>query len=181
MADKAIVSHSILNAIGQAIIDKGGATSPMLPQEMAAKIEAIPSGGDEMFRKYIDKTLTRVNLAEILGYDAPTPVYEGSQRQFQSQRLMTDFYGPMYNMANYAFDTCFGLVNVTMRNITKSSNAGIPPPNSLKHLTLTAMTAGGIISGYAAQLAYFNTDTIVHCTDKDVRYIDGAWVAVERS
>lgn len=46
MADKAIVSHSVLNAIGQAIIAKGGASGPMLPQEMPSCIRAIEGGGD---------------------------------------------------------------------------------------------------------------------------------------
>ena len=45
MADKAVVTQTTLDAIGQAIIDKGGATEPMTPAQMPAAIQAIPSGG----------------------------------------------------------------------------------------------------------------------------------------
>lgn len=44
MADKAVVTQSTLDAIGQAIIDKGGATESMTPAQMPAAIAAIPSG-----------------------------------------------------------------------------------------------------------------------------------------
>ena len=45
MADKAVVTQTTLDAIGQAIIDKGGATEAMTPAQMPAAILAIPSGG----------------------------------------------------------------------------------------------------------------------------------------
>ena len=45
MADKAVVTQTTLDAIGQAIIDKGGATEPMTPAQMPAAIQSIPSGG----------------------------------------------------------------------------------------------------------------------------------------
>lgn len=45
MATKAVVDNATLDAIGQAIITKGGATAPMKPSEMPAAIAAIPSGG----------------------------------------------------------------------------------------------------------------------------------------
>lgn len=44
MADKAVVTQTTLDAIGQAIIDKGGATAPMTPAQMPSAIAAIPSG-----------------------------------------------------------------------------------------------------------------------------------------
>ena len=44
MADKAVVTQSTLDAIGQAIIDKGGATEPMTPAQMPAAIASIPTG-----------------------------------------------------------------------------------------------------------------------------------------
>ena len=44
MADKAVVTQTTLDAIGQAIIDKGGATEAMTPAQMPAAILAIPSG-----------------------------------------------------------------------------------------------------------------------------------------
>ena len=44
MADKAVVTQTTLDAIGQAIIDKGGATEAMTPAQMPAAIQAIPSG-----------------------------------------------------------------------------------------------------------------------------------------
>ena len=44
MADKAVVTQSTLDAIGQAIIDKGGATEAMTPAQMPAAIQSIPSG-----------------------------------------------------------------------------------------------------------------------------------------
>ena len=44
MADKAVVTQSTLDAIGQAIISKGGATAPMTPAQMAESIAKIPSG-----------------------------------------------------------------------------------------------------------------------------------------
>lgn len=44
MADKAVVTQTTLDAIGQAIIDKGGATEPMTPAQMPAAIQSIPSG-----------------------------------------------------------------------------------------------------------------------------------------
>ena len=44
MADKAVVTQSTLDAIGQAIIAKGGSTEPMTPAQMPAAIQAIPSG-----------------------------------------------------------------------------------------------------------------------------------------
>ena len=44
MADKAVVKQTTLDAIGQAIIDKGGATEAMTPAQMPAAIQAIPSG-----------------------------------------------------------------------------------------------------------------------------------------
>ena len=43
MADKAVVTQSSLDAIGQAIIDKGGATEPMTPAQMPTAIQSIPS------------------------------------------------------------------------------------------------------------------------------------------
>ena len=46
MADKAVVTQTTLDAIGQAIIDKGGATEPMTPAQMPAAIQSIPSGGE---------------------------------------------------------------------------------------------------------------------------------------
>ena len=48
MADKAVVTQSTLDAIGQAIIAKGGATAPMTPAQMPAAIQSIPSGGDDI-------------------------------------------------------------------------------------------------------------------------------------
>ena len=48
MADKAVVTQTTLDAIGQAIIDKGGATAPMTPAQMPAAIQSIPSGGDDI-------------------------------------------------------------------------------------------------------------------------------------
>ena len=50
MADKAVVTQTTLDAIGQAIIAKGGATAPMTPAQMPAAIAAIPSGGDGWVR-----------------------------------------------------------------------------------------------------------------------------------
>lgn len=44
MADKAVVTQSTLDAIGQAIIAKGGSTEPMTPAQMPAAIRSIPSG-----------------------------------------------------------------------------------------------------------------------------------------
>ena len=44
MADKAVVTQTTLDAIGQAIIDKGGATEAMTPAQMPAAIQSIPSG-----------------------------------------------------------------------------------------------------------------------------------------
>lgn len=44
MADKAVVTQSTLDAIGQAIIAKGGATAAMTPAQMPAAIASIPSG-----------------------------------------------------------------------------------------------------------------------------------------
>ena len=43
MADKAVVTQTTLDAIGQAIIDKGGATEAMTPAQMPAAIQSIPS------------------------------------------------------------------------------------------------------------------------------------------
>ena len=44
MADKALVTQSTLDAIGHAIISKGGASAPMTPAQMAESIAKIPSG-----------------------------------------------------------------------------------------------------------------------------------------
>ena len=44
MADKAVVTQTTLDAIGQAIIDKGGATEAMTPAQMPAAIASIPTG-----------------------------------------------------------------------------------------------------------------------------------------
>ena len=49
MADKAVVMQTTLDAIGQAIIDKGGATEAMTPAQMPAAIAAIPSGGEPLY------------------------------------------------------------------------------------------------------------------------------------
>ena len=55
MADKAVVTQSTLDAIGQAIISKGGATESMTPAQMPAAIAAIPSGeADEPEEKDIN-------------------------------------------------------------------------------------------------------------------------------
>ena len=48
MADKAVVTQTTLDAIGKAIIDKGGATAAMTPAQMPAAIRSIPSGGDDI-------------------------------------------------------------------------------------------------------------------------------------
>lgn len=71
MSDKAILSHSILNSIGQAIIDKGGASAPMLPSEMAAAIEAIPTG-DPYHNEQWDPPSWMPNLRKILAEDTVT-------------------------------------------------------------------------------------------------------------
>ena len=47
MADKAVVTQTTLDAIGQAIIDKGGAMEAMTPAQMPAAIQAIPSGDED--------------------------------------------------------------------------------------------------------------------------------------
>lgn len=44
MADKAVISNSILNDTAAAIQEKDGDLTPMLPQEMPARIRAIPQG-----------------------------------------------------------------------------------------------------------------------------------------
>ena len=48
MADKAVVTQTTLDAIGQAIIDKCGATAAMTPAQMPDAIKSIPSGGDDI-------------------------------------------------------------------------------------------------------------------------------------
>lgn len=45
--EKAVITQSHLTDIANAIIAKGGASSPLLPSQMAAAIEAIPTGGGE--------------------------------------------------------------------------------------------------------------------------------------
>lgn len=45
VTEKAVITQSYLTDIANAIIEKGGATAPMKPSEMAEKIAAIPSGG----------------------------------------------------------------------------------------------------------------------------------------
>ena len=46
---KALITESHLTDIANAIIAKGGATGPMLPSQMAAAIEAIKTGGGDMY------------------------------------------------------------------------------------------------------------------------------------
>lgn len=48
---KVAIETATLDAIGQAIITKGGAVAPMKPSEMPAAIAAIPSGGIEEYPK----------------------------------------------------------------------------------------------------------------------------------
>lgn len=67
MADKAVVTQSTLDAIGQAIISKGGATAPMTPAQMPAAIQSIPSYG-----KYWTKPDDWPDIKAILNADDPT-------------------------------------------------------------------------------------------------------------
>ena len=54
MTDKAVVTQTTLDEIGQAIIAKGGATAAMTPAQMPAAIQAIPSGGGKRGDYYTD-------------------------------------------------------------------------------------------------------------------------------
>lgn len=54
MKEKALISNSVLNAIGQAIISKGGSSGPMFPREMPAAIQAITPQSSEITGKSFD-------------------------------------------------------------------------------------------------------------------------------
>lgn len=83
MASKSVVNTSTLNAIGQAIIDKGGATEPMTPAQMAFAIASIPSGrwvppsGWPDIRK-IDKHGYDYMVAYLFKVDDAYPTFEMS-------------------------------------------------------------------------------------------------------
>lgn len=72
MADKAVVTQTTLDLIGQAIIAKGGATAPMTPAQMKDAILAIPSGEEPDIAKTLEEdTDTRESKAIILLTNAP--------------------------------------------------------------------------------------------------------------
>lgn len=71
MADKAVVTQTTLDAIGQAIIDKGGATEAMTPAQMPAAIQAIPSG-DPYYNAWWNPLPGWPNLRKILDEDTVT-------------------------------------------------------------------------------------------------------------
>jgi len=72
MKEKAIISNSTLNDIGQAIIAKGGASAPMYPRDMAAAIQAITPQSSEITGKSFDlsteKGVTKALAAVIRAF-----------------------------------------------------------------------------------------------------------------
>lgn len=181
---KAIITEQHLHDIADAIIAKGGATGPMTPAQMAAAIQAIPSGGGEykdIIAAYFNKTLESINLADILGYDSPDPVYVPTRGVFEAQTHLKTIYAPMMNITvSYSLHNCTALETATFRNTANNTVSYISTCTSLKELTFTAMSSSTLLT-YATFLGAIAESCTIHCTDMDVKYIDGAWVAVERS
>lgn len=65
---QSVINDSTLTSIADAIRAKGGATGPMLPQEMAGAIDAIPSGGSGGWVKPEDWP----DLRKVMDDDNPT-------------------------------------------------------------------------------------------------------------
>lgn len=71
MADKAVVTQATLDAIGQAIIAKGGASAPMTPAQMPGAIQAIPTT-DPYYNEHWNPEPWMPNLRKILAEDTET-------------------------------------------------------------------------------------------------------------
>lgn len=176
---RVIVDEEVLNGIGSEIIAKGGAKAPMKPSEMSAAIQAIPSGVGTDFKDYVLHTLEDFDAAVLLGYDSSDPAVQANQQMFAGFSNLRRIYSPMINCgAAFAYN-CQSLVDVTVRIVSNRADL-FSGCVALARLTTTRNTASQII-GYTAMLGSLSKECVIHCTDKDVEYIDGAWVIVERS
>lgn len=179
MATKCVLNKSTLTGIADAIRAKGGTTETMKPGEMAAKIEAIPSGGDGLFASYITKTITNFNAAEILGYDATTPAINVGQHFFNGFSSLETIYAPMISPNAFFAQNCTSLTSATVRAVSNRADL-FNGCSSLVELTIKELNASQII-GWTNFLSGINISCVIHCLDKDIKYVDGAWTIVERS
>ena len=180
LAENAAAVKAAQVAIDAAIVAKGGMTTGGL-SNAAAAIAALPSGGgDETMKQFLDKSLVNLDAAQILGYDATSPAITPNSYFFQNFKALKTVYAPMFNLSpSNTFMGCSSLEDVTLRS-GSSSAAHWNGCTSLANITFKEETAARILS-WTALLAGVPNTCVFHGSDKDVKYIDGAWTIVERN
>lgn len=246
MADKAVVTQSTLDAIGQAIISKGGATAPMTPAQMATAISNIKLGiqieglinGDkydinydgtneikhDLFRNW-NIGIISLSRATQISYnafqespfdslDAPNVTFvnnnalrgDGTSVVAESINLPSVSrvgnnicYSRLFrnavfgNVKNWsavgAFYKAYKTESISFPELVSFNNGkswadGLGDSNEsadgMCHLFMPKMNHSTVLS-YTTMLSTCGKKCVFHCAEMDVMFVEGAWVAVERS
>ncbi|MCQ2299897.1 MAG: hypothetical protein MJZ81_07235 [Bacteroidales bacterium] len=177
----ATVKNQTLQDIADAIRAKGGTTETMKPGEMAAAIEALPRGGDieEEFSAFLLNKPVVIDFAKALGYDSATPAVNAPNNMFTRCTNVTGVYAPMLNSSPNQFYGCSSIKKITMRDFA-NNNTQLGGCTSLEEFTTTNLYSNTVITRTVG-LGIIPKTCVIHCIDKDIKYVDDAWTIVERS
>ena len=189
LAENAAAVKAAQVAIDAAIVAKGGTTTGGL-SNAAAAIEALPSGGDpikdmivqslfDLWNNTTGVTLDFSGLFDsVVGWDTNRP---NRGQTFRSTRA-DEIICPWMNCgAAYCFGGSQYLKKVTINRVGNISEIFASSPNitdiNVRVKTSNQMTFTAGLAGISKHCP----NAVIHCSDADLKYIDGAWVVVERS
>lgn len=183
LAENAAAVKAAQVAIDAAIVAKGGSTSGGL-SNAAAAIVAIPSGGADLdeILGWLTCTSTFIDFTKIVGADVITQTtgMQNGGQWFRNNKTAIEIYAPniKYPQA-YCFGGCTALKKIT---IAEAGNNSYPfsGASNIEEIVTVNDTANNVIFK-PAFLSGIPKTCIVHASDADVKYIDGAWTIVERS
>lgn len=177
MADKAVVTQTTLDAIGQAIIAKGGATAPMTPAQMPAAIAAIPSGGGGRFGLSVDSFIgyiadgyyKRGEKTSDLVINDEFSVNSDDMKSFirYNSLIRSVLINNLKNITvDFAFEYAFANSSITRFELHRSSSASVTAGRAYLHIcdsckdlesvVIDGCMTNGVGSTYGLECAFKN-------------------------
>lgn len=184
MADKVIISKSILTDICDAIREKTNSTELIQTANIGNMIRSIETGGvDERFKQIVEGTITEVSdetitnirdysfyyCSELTSVDIPNATSIGGRAFYGCSKLTSVNIPNVTSIENYAFCSCTELTSVDFPNTISIEVHVFKNCSSLTTLILRSTilcTLGNTNAFSGAPIATSETDGFIYVPDE---------------